>query len=231
MSEKPIHVVELVKIIRKRIWVIIIVTLLITGASGILSIYVITPVYESSTQLLVNNSNGTLPNSLTPNDLRFSLDIIATYIEVITSPRILDTVIQTLHLNLNAKQLKEQKIRVNTVKQSQVISIIVEDTDPLMATKIANVIASTFQAEIPKIMNVDNVQILAEAKSQTHPKPVRPKPVLYIMVSFVLVLTLTMGSIFIIEMMNRTVKNETDVEDLLGLPVIGVIAQMEIAKK
>ena len=40
----------------------------------------------------------------------------------------------------------------------------VEDSNPIQAVEIANAVSETFQKEIPGIMNIDNVSILAMAE-------------------------------------------------------------------
>jgi capsular polysaccharide biosynthesis protein len=226
MTEETIELREILRILRKRIWIVVLITILATAISGVLSYFFMTPIYQASTQILVNNSKESSNTPLNVNDLRFNLDIIQTYIEVITSPRILDQAIREMKLNLTYQQLKS-KINVSTVKQSQLISITVEDPDQHTAAKIANGIASTFQQEIPKIMNVDNVQILAEAKEETNPSPVKPKPVLNMAIAFVVGLMTSIGLIFLIEYLDNTIKNEADVNRYLGLPVLGMVAPID----
>jgi len=226
MTEETIELREILRIIRKRIWIVLLITLIATTASGVMSYFFITPIYQASTQLLVNSSKDNSINSLTANDVRFSLDIIQTYIEVIKSPRILDQAAQELGLKINALQL-EKKLDISTVKQSQIISITAEDPDQHVAAKIANGIASTFQREIPKIMKVDNVQILAEAKQEENPSPVKPRPILNIAIAFVVGLMTSIGLIFLIEYLDNSLKNEADVERYLGLPVLGMVAPID----
>jgi len=93
--------------------------------------------------------------------------------------------------------------------------------------KIANGIAATFQQEIKTIMSVDNVQILAEAKVPAVPSPVKPKPYLNIAIAFVVGLMASVGIIFLLEYLDNTIKTEQDVEQILGLSVLGAIATID----
>lgn len=235
MAEETIELREILWILRKRIWILILITFFATAASGIVSYFFMTPIYEASTQLLVNSKDSET-KTITPNDIRFSLDVIQTYIEVITSPRILEKAIADMNLNTTVGQLKE-KLDVSTVKQSQIISLTVTDPDQKRAAEIANGIAKTFQAEIPQIMKVDNVQILAQAKVEDHPVPVKPKPVLNMAIAFVVGLFSAIGLIFLLEYLDNTIKNEADVERYLGLPVLGMVSPitdkdvLEISKR
>lgn len=231
MAEETIELREIFRIIRKRIWIIVLITFVATSATAIASYFFMTPIYQASTQLLVNSKNNDA-NTITSNDLKLSLDLIQTYIEVIKSPRILDQAIHEMGLNLTVQQLKN-KMNVSTVKSSQLISITVTDPNQSNAVAIANGIASTFQREVPKIMQVDNVQILATAQAEQNPTPIKPRPMLNMAIAFVFGLMTSIGLIFLIEYLDNTIKNEQDVERYLQLPVLGMVAPIndKIEKK
>jgi capsular polysaccharide biosynthesis protein len=226
LQESTIELREYFQILMKRIWIVVGITLVATLVSGVVSFFVLTPIYEASTQLLVNKSeekNGLAPNF---NDIQSNLKLIDTYNVIIKSPRILDKAITNMDLKLTTDQLGN-KITVNAVQNSQVISITVQDPKPEMAVKIANGLADTFQQEIKSIMRVDNVQILAQAKLAEHPAPVKPKPYLNIVIAFVVGLMTSVGIVFLLEYLDNTIKTEQEVENILGLSVLGSIATID----
>jgi capsular polysaccharide biosynthesis protein len=227
MEEQSIELREYFQILRKRIWIIVLITSIATITSGIISYFVITPIYESSTQLLVNKSQ-TKDQIVVPdmNDIQSSLKLVDTYNVIINSPRILDKTISDMGLKLTTAQLSA-KIKVSAVQNSQVMSITVDDPDPKMAVAIANGIAQTFTQEIKGIMQVDNVQILAEAKMSDTATPIKPKKLLNIIIAFVVGLMTSVGIAFLLEYLDNTIKTEQDVERILGLSVLGGIAQID----
>lgn len=227
MEETTIELREYFEILMKRIWVVVLVTFTATVVSGIVSFFVVTPIYEASTQLLVNK-NESKSDILVPsyNDIQSNLKLIETYNVIIKSPRILEESIANMGLEMTAAQLGE-KIKVNAVQNSQVMSITVSDPDPAQAVLIANGIAQTFRAEIVDIMNVDNVQVLAEAKMLETQSPVKPKPLLNMVIAFVVGLMTSVGIVFLLEYLDNTIKSEQDIERVLGLSVLGTIAKME----
>ena len=70
-------------------------------------------------------------------------------------------------------------------QDSQVVNVTVQDPDPQMAANIANTTAEVFQKEIVKLMNIDNVNILAKANIGENPSPVKPQPLLNIAIALV----------------------------------------------
>jgi capsular polysaccharide biosynthesis protein len=224
VMEETISLRELFYTLRKRIWLIISIAVVATLASGIISFYVLTPIYSSSTQLLVNQEKSDQP-MYNVGEIQTNLQLINTYNVIIKSPAILDLVANELDMDLTSEQLNE-KITVGSEKDSQVLSISVQDADPQMATDIANTTAKVFQNEIVKIMNVDNVSILAQAKTKENPSPIKPKPVLNMAIALVVGLMAGVGLTFLLEYLDNTIKNEMDVEKVLGLPVLGAIHTM-----
>lgn len=209
--------------IRKYFWAIVIFTLLLTAATGLTSFYLIPPTYEATTELLVNSANntGSMNNQVSSSDIESDLMLIDTYRVIIKSPRIMDPVIKELGLAESIETLNK-RVTIETVKNSKVVSIIVTQSDPQTAALIANTIANKFQTEIVKLMSVDNVNILASATGQA--KPVQPKPVFNMLISFVFGLFISIGFIFLKEYFDTRVKTEQDIERYVKLPILGSIS-------
>ncbi|MDQ0339448.1 capsular polysaccharide biosynthesis protein [Caldalkalibacillus uzonensis] len=215
---------ELFAILSKRLPLIGIITAVAILVSGLVSYFVITPQYEATAEILVNQSR---PGSeINQGDIRTNLELMNTYQVVIKSPRILELVIERYNLDKTFNELNEQ-INVSAVRDSQVMSVSVTDPSPEQAAFIANAVAETFQREIVNLMNVDNVHIMAEAKLPDKPTPVKPKPLLNMAIAGVVGLMTAVGLAFLLEYLDNTIKTEQDVERILGLPVLGTIAHME----
>ncbi|MDQ0200751.1 YveK family protein [Neobacillus ginsengisoli] len=223
--EETISLQELLQTMRKRISLILSITFIAVLMSGVVSYFFLTPVYQASTQLLVNQSKKD-QTAVNYNDVQTNLQLINTYNVIIKSPAILELVIKDLNLNMTAAQLT-QKITVQNEKDSQVVNLSVQDTSAAKAAKIANETANVFKDQIAKIMSVDNVSILAKADVTENPKPIKPRPLLNVAIALVVGLMAGVGLAFLLEYFDTTVKNEQEIEKLLGLPVLGVIAKMD----
>ncbi|WP_100401582.1 YveK family protein [Bacillus sp. FJAT-42315] len=219
---------ELTNIVWKRVKLILSITILFTLLSGVISYFVLTPVYETSTQLLVNQAK-TEQQLYEPASVQTNLQLINTYNVIIKSPAILDKVIANLKLNVTSSELNNQ-INVQNETYSQVVNITVQDPDPERAAMIANEVATVFQKEIVKIMNVNNVSILAKAEGSKEIAPVKPQPLLNIAIGFVIGLMISVVLAFLLEYLDQTMKSEQDVEQALSLPVIGMISNIATPK-
>lgn len=223
--EETISLKDLFETLKKRAWFIIMITVLAVLISGVTSFFILTPIYQSSTQLLVNQAKGE-ETAYNYNEVQTNLQLIETYNVIMKSPAILDKVIEKLNLDLSAGELTN-KITVASEQNSQVVNVSVTDEDPHMAAKIANTTAEIFKEEIVDIMNVDNVSILAKATVSENASPIKPQPLLNIAVAMVVGLMIGVGIAFLMDYLDNTIKTEQDIERILDLPVIGVIGVIE----
>ncbi|HGO9402907.1 TPA: YveK family protein [Bacillus cereus] len=193
--------------------------------SAIISFFFMTPIYQSSTQILVNQKKqeGAM---IQAGEVQTNIQLTNTYKVIIKSPVILEQVNEKLNLNMTAQALTK-KVNVANEKDSQVISVTAEDKDPKVARDIANATADVFKGEVAKIMNVDNVTVLSKAEVAENQSPIKPRPMLNVAIAFVVGLMAAVGLAFLLEYLDNTVKKEEDVENLLGLPVLGIVARMD----
>lgn len=223
--EETISLQDLFKTLKKRLGMIIILTILAVIIAGVVSYTMLTPIYQTSTQILVNQDKSEA-TQLTNQNIQTDLQLINTYSVIIKSPAILDQVAQQLDLGLTADQLNS-KITVSNAENSQVVNVAVQDPDPAIAVDIANTTANVFQTDIVELMSVDNVSILSPAVVKENQSPVKPNPMLNMAIAAVIGLMLGVGIAFLLEYLDTTIKNDQDIEDVLGIPVLGVISPIQ----
>ena len=230
--EETISLQDIFYTLKKRIGLITVTTIAAIIIAAIISFFMITPMYQATTQILVNQQN-TPSQQVTTSEIQTNLQLINTYSEIIKSPAILDIVIAELDLDLTASQLSS-KIAVSNANNSQIVSVSVQDANHTVATDIVNTVSEVFKEEVIDLMKVDNVNILSPAVHVENPVPVSPNKTLNMAIAAVLGLMIGVGIAFLLEYLDTTVKTEKDIEDLLDLPVIGLvspIAEKDAEKK
>lgn len=223
--EETISLQDLFKTLKKNLGIIALVAILAVTIAGAVSFMFLTPVYENSTQILVNQEQ-TEAAQLTNQNIQTDLQLINTYSVIIKSPAILDQVIEQMDLDLTAEELTE-RITVNTAENSQVVNVVVRDEDPSQAVEIANTTAKVFETDIQELMNVNNVSILSAAVLKEDPSPVEPNPILNMAIAGVVGLMLGVGIAFLREYLDTSMKTEQDIEEILGVPLLGVISPIK----
>ena len=223
--EETISLQDLFKTLKKNLGIIALTTILAITIAGAISFMFLTPIYENSTQILVNQEQ-TEANQMVNQNIQADLQLINTYSVIIKSPAILDQVIEQLNLEISSDQLN-QKITVNTAENSQVVNVTVRDEDPAQAVAIANTTAEVFESDIQELMNVNNVSILSPAVLKENPSPVEPNPILNMAIAAVVGLMIGVGIAFLREYLDTSMKTEQDIEDILGVPLLGVISPIK----
>ena len=214
---------EIYGILKNRIRLILTIMIAFMVLTALVSYYIITPIYQTSTQLLISQqqAGAALDNLSIETDLQ----LMGTYSEIIESPVILEQVISQLGLNMSYEELAE-KVTVEIAESSQLLNIQVHDADLAAAVEIANRTAEIFEVEVTELMGVDNVFILSQAVVMDNQTPVSPNPPLNILLAAVVGLLVGAAVAFILQYLDTTLRGEQDIHDVLGIPVLGAISPM-----
>lgn len=221
--EETISLQDIFKTLKKRAALIFSLTIFAGIVAAIVSYFLLTPIYQANTQVLVNQKKEDMTQQMTSQDIQSNLQLINTYNEIIKSPAILSIVVENLDLPLTPGQLAS-KISVTNANNSQVLNVSVQDENYNVAADMANQVVEVFKEEVPKLMNIDNVNILAPAQYSDNPTPIKPNKMLNVAIALVIGLMVGVGLAFLLEYLDTTVKTEQDVEEIIGLPIIGVIS-------
>ncbi|MEK4566447.1 Wzz/FepE/Etk N-terminal domain-containing protein [Alkalihalobacillus sp. FSL R5-0424] len=88
--EETISLKDIFMTLRRRIKLLIILPVIAMIVAAAVSFFVLTPMYQNSTQLLVNQTNPNPESIYSQNEIRTNIEMIKTYNEIIKSPFILD---------------------------------------------------------------------------------------------------------------------------------------------
>ncbi|MDE4086029.1 Wzz/FepE/Etk N-terminal domain-containing protein [Planococcus maritimus] len=220
--ESTFNMKEFFKNLKKRLPLIIAMTVAFVAIAAAVSYLWMKPVYQASTQILVNKAPANA-QEFSMQDIDTNLQLISTYNVIIKSPAILTEVINELGLNEAVQSLNE-RIEVSSIEDSQVVTLEVEDGSMQQAVLIANTTAKVFEQEIRNLMRVDNVSILAPATMPASPEPVKPDPLFNMAIGAIIGFMLGTGLAIVLDQLNTTVRTEEDIDELLGLQVLGVVS-------
>ncbi|WP_057914703.1 YveK family protein [Peribacillus muralis] len=228
MREK-LSIKDLFQMVKKRIALIFIITTLITVITGVVSLFILSPVYQASAQILVNQSKDNT-DLYKVGEIQTNIQLIETYSEIIKSPMMLEMVKDRLNLKISNPALSEQ-IEIVSKGNSQLFTIKVEASDPKLAVDIVNTITVIFQEEIKTLMNVDNVNVLSKGNVGDNTAPIKPNPIINMIQAFFAGVVISLVVTFLIEFLDNTIKVESDIEEHLQMPMLGIVNLMENKKK
>lgn len=223
---------ELISMFLEKKLLIILVVIIFALIGAIYTLKFVTPIYQSSTTLILaqtnlNGSNGET-NSITSSDITLNANLVDNYKEIAESRIVAGKVIENLGLATSIENI-QASTTVSTSSDTEVLKITVSNTDPELACKIANEIATVFTERATEIYKVNNVNVLDEAVVSLTPANVNlfKNIVIFAFVGGILVA----GYIILINMLDTTVKTDIDIERTVHLPVLASIVLTEDAPK
>ena len=214
-----IDLLEIISILLNRFWVIFGAALLAAAAGFMISKFVLTPTFESTTKIyILNKSENT---TVTYSDVQMGTQLTKDYAELINSRYVLETVIGQLSLpEMEYKDLLK-KVSVHTPTDTRIVSITVTDYDPQQAQNIANCIRKVAGEHIQNVMDIEAVNVVEEANLPT--VKAGPSVVKWTAVGGILGVFLVCAVILIRYLLDDSIKSSEDVEKYLGLSTLALI--------
>ena len=218
-----IDVLSLLKTIWKRKFLIIL-TALLTGILALgYSVFIAKPTYKSTTRIyVVNRQQGENP-TLTNQDLQAGSYLVKDYKEIILSQDVLASVISELKLSGSPSDLAS-KVTVNVPTDTRIVSITVTNADPAEASRIANTLREVAAEKIIAVTKVSDVTTLEEAETPKTPSSpnIRRNTIIGVLAGGVLMVLVVVS----VEILDDRVKKPEDIEETLGMTLLGVIPDM-----
>ena len=222
-----IDVFQLVKVLWKRKFLIVLAALVAGLAAFAYSSFVIQPQYTSTTRIYVVNRNQADKPGLTNQDLQAGSYLVKDYREIILSQDVLEKVVADQNLTMDAKTLG-RKVSVTVPADTRIVSISVRDGKPEEASRIANALREVAAQKIISVTRVSDVTTLEEARPATSPSSpnIRRNTMMATIagVGFVTVIVL------LVELLDDRVKRPEDIEEVMHLSLLGVIPNLEKLK-
>lgn len=179
MEQEHFSLTNFTHIIFKRLWIIILFTLVACLTSAYISYYVINPVYQAEVNLLVRIEQTKDTPTLTSN-IDDSLKLVSTYQDIVQSPFILKEAQKKLNDEGYNIRIDPEDISVENIDKSQVLELQVKDTSSTTAALIANGIADSVEDNIQNITNSKSNYIKVMNSAHVASDSVSPRPLLII---------------------------------------------------
>ena len=225
--EETVDLREYFGIVKKRFWIIALITTIAIVVSGAISFFVLTPVYEAKSTLIVNTEKNEETEMITGDQFSVSQKLTVTYGEIIKSRSVLEAVIKNLNLDDSYEDLVNN-ITVSPVKDTQIISISVQDTNKEKARDIANEIPKVFKKEAKRITKANDIQVIDKAILPQ--SPIKPNKMMNMAIAAVLGAMIGLFVVFLIEYLDNKLKTPQDIEKYLGLSVLGVVPNEKLER-
>ena len=218
-NEEIIKIEDILDILLKRWKMILSITLLATLTAGIISFFIIAPKYEASTKVFIGKEN-TKDQNYNNSDIQMYQQLLKTYAGVITTNDLVEKAIEKADLNVTSKEVLET-LTVTPSPNTQILEIKYTSTDKVLSRDLVNAVTTQFIKTSTDLIPNGNVKIIESVKMPEN--PVSPNKKMNIAIAFLLGLMISVGFAFLLEFMDNTFKTKEQLEQILGVPVIGAI--------
>ena len=212
---------ELLALLRKHLKFVIVLPVVCAVAMFFVAYFMMADEYTAVTSMYVLASSEDQGGSALSTDLSASQMITNDVATLLTSNRVVADAAQELGL----ENLGDFDISVSSETTTRVLSVSVTGENPVVAADIANALATNVSSIAQEVMNVESVNIVDKASVPNSPSG--PNRVLYVAVAFMAGLFAAVAIVVLVDMLDTRVRNAEQVEELLGLPVIGRIPQVK----
>ena len=224
MEEQVISITEIFEAIKKRWIIIVAITLTATIISGVISFFVIDPVYEASTKVFIGKeeSDDAAYNS---SDINMYQQLLQTYAQAIKTKDLVNRAISGLSYDELEASSVVDALTVNPISSTQILEIKYKSKDAEEAKDVLKGITDEFIVTAKELVPNGNVRVIEEVELPEN--PVSPNKKMNIAIAFLLGLMVSVGLVFLLEYLDNTYKNKDQLEKELGIPVLGAIPDIE----
>ncbi len=216
-EEIEIDLLDLFYLLRSRLWIILLSGILLASAVGLISSFLITPKYTSTTKLYILTKSTSITSLA---DIQLGTQLTQDYMVLVKSRPVVTKVIENLELEMSYKEMLGI-ITVSNTSNTRILEIEAEYPDALMAKEIVDEFAKVSVSQIAKIMDTQEPTIVEEGFASMIPSS--PNIRKNIIIGALIGVIAAAGVIIVLHLMDDTIKSAEDLEKYLGISTLGLI--------
>ena len=221
-EEETIDLMELARLLWSHAVQIVAVGVVAAVACLLVCMYLLTPKYQASVNMIVNTRQDT-STTFTSDNFNSAKNLISTYAVIIKSNTVLNEVIDELKLDMTYNQLYSM-VSVADVDSTQIMKITVTDTDAKRAGKITKKIAEIVPDVLVEKVEAGSCKTVSDV--EINPNKVFPQTKKYVMLAGVAGAVVVCAVLVLAHLLHDTIVDDDDIQKKLGLPVLGLIPEV-----
>ena len=211
---------ELLNLVREHLKLVIMLPVVCALITGAVSYLYLPDVYTATASMYVYIQDESSSSTSTSTDLSASQMIANDVATLLTSDRLQSDTAEDLQMS----SLSDYTLSVTSSTSTRIITLSVTGQDAASTATIANTLTQNVSTVAQEVMGVESVNAIDEATTPTSPSG--PNRIMYIAVAFLAGLFLAVAIVVLMDMLNTKIRSTEEIEELLGVPVIGRIPVM-----
>lgn len=222
---EEIDLKELIRVFWEKKTTIILLIAIFMVLGFIYSSFLVEPKYTSSTKLVLAQSSSESDSaSITTTDITLNSKLISTYAGILESNKVVRQVISNLGIEDSEESIKNN-VSVTSETGTDIIKITVSNTNAQKAADIANEMSKVFAEEVKRLYGMDNINTLDPAEVNEEPSNINLTKTIIIFAAIGFIIAV--GYIFVVYMLDNSVKTSDDIERTMQIPVLASIPVYE----
>ena len=217
MDNKTLDINELKDVFLKRIRIMIVCVLSVTLLASLFAMFKMKPSYEARVKIFAGKTEDVASN-YSKEDITNYQSLISSYIEIIRTEDFMRQVSEKAQLDLLPSQLLNG-LSFKTSQNAPILTISYSSSDPIIAEKVISTLSSEFEVGVKEIILNTYVKVIDSVKVVER-VPAKRKVIL---VGFVVGVILSIGLALVLDYLDDTLSRKDDIENLLPIPVLGVL--------
>lgn len=212
---------ELLQLLKKHLRLVVLMPVICAIVMLVYSFIFMGDSYTATTSMYVLAQSDDATSQALSSDLSASQMLTNDVATLLTSDRVTKDTADALQL----EDLDDFEVSVTSETTTRVLSCSVTGGNAEAVASVANELAANVSDVAQEVMNVESVNVIDEAEVPDAPSG--PNRMLYIAVAFMAGLFGAVAIVVIVDMLDTRVRSAEEVEELLGIPVIGRIPEMK----
>ena len=221
-NEETIDLMELARLLWAHIVQIVAAAVAAALICLLVCVFALTPKYQASINMIVNTRQD-MTTTFTSDNFNSAKNLISTYAVIIKSNTVLNEVIDTLDLDMTYGQLYSM-VNVTSVDDTQIMKVTVTDTDVKRAGEIVETIADIVPDVLVEKVEAGSCKTVSDVA--INPNKVFPQTKKYVVMAGLLGAVVVCAILVLAHLLHDTVVDDEDVQNKLGLPVLGLIPEV-----
>lgn len=214
MEERTLEIKELFEVFRKRIWIMIIITIS-CALLGLAYTFRMGTTYRAGVKVYIGNSENII-NSYTEDQMKYYSGFVNTFREIIMIDDFLNETLEGHGLELTAGQIKGG-LSLTAAANSPIIEMSYTGANKKQTKEVLTALTTEFTEQVKKIMPSANVQIVDSVKVLT----IEPAKTKVIILSIAVGIIGSIGLVLLLDYLDDRIHNKEILEKTLPVPVLG----------
>lgn len=226
MEFYTIDIVHVIRYLLKKMWIIILSSLLVGALTFSFYAFMVAPKYSSSIMLYVNNSSFSLGNtsfSISSSEITAAQSLVKTYGEILNNRTTLERVIDKTKVDYSYETLSRM-VESSLSNNTEIMKVTVTSEDPYEAAKIANCIAEVLPIRISEIIDGASMEVVDAAVPNKN--KVSPSITKNTIIGALAGAVLSAAALMLIAIVDDTIYNEEYIIQTYDYPILAKIPNL-----